>query len=200
MLRNSADIERRLLTELQNSNETAFGKLYTMYSPRLMGRLVNLVKSETIAADLLQETFVRLWNVRHTIDPDQSFRSYLFCIAENLVVDFFRKAARDIRLRNALFGKAVEEYVHVEEWICQKEQAALLQQAIEMLPAQRRQVFQLVKQECRSYAEVSQLLSISPSTISDHIVKATKFIRNILEGNRVALFLLSALTTLCWFF
>ncbi|HWJ27843.1 MAG TPA: sigma-70 family RNA polymerase sigma factor, partial [Flavisolibacter sp.] len=106
-------------------------------------------------------------------------------IAENLVYDFFRRAARDIRLRNELLKYSDEEYLHIEEQMNRKEHAALLQSVIDELPFQRRQVFQLVKQDQRSYAEVSRLLDISPSTISDHIVKATKFIRSKLSSHHI---------------
>ena len=193
MQNQSTHTEGEWLLRLQNGDEKAFAWIYHLYSPRLMGRLVVLVKSETIAADLLQETFVRLWKARAGIDPDGHFRAYLFCIAENLVVDFFRKAARDIGLRNELFKQAVESYQHVEEAVWHKEQQSLLQTAIEALPVQRRQVFQLVKQEQKTYAEVSRLLAISPSTISDHVVKATKFLRNKLESHHFLLLLF-------WFF
>lgn len=176
--------DKEWLLRLQKGDEKAFATIYGLYGERLFRRLMVLVKSKAIAADLLQETFVRVWKARGDIDPDKSFRSYIFCIAENLVYDFFRKAARDIRLRNELFEHAVDSCQHVEETVLQKEQRLLLHSAIEALPAQRRQVFQLVKQEQKTYKEVSQLLSISPSTISDHIVKATKFLRTKLSSHR----------------
>ena len=128
---------------------------------------------------------MRLWKARRELDTEKSFRSYIFCIAENLVYDFFRRAARDIRLRNELLKYSDEEYLHIEEQMNRKEHAALLQSVIDELPFQRRQVFQLVKQDQRSYAEVSRLLDISPSTISDHIVKATKFIRSKLSSHHI---------------
>ena len=182
--------EREWLLRLQNGDEAAFGAIYDLYSARLLARLVTLVKSEDTAADLLQETFVRLWKVRSTIDPDKSFRSFLFCITENAAVDFFRKAARDISQRNKLFKYAADDYWHVEEGVLKKEQQSLLQNAIDALPTQRRQVFQLVKQEHRTYAEVSKMLAISTSTISDHIVKATKFLRKKLESHYLTFLIL----------
>ena len=49
--------------------------------------------------------------------------------------------------------------------------------ANEELPNQRKQIYKLCKIEGKSYAEVGQQLGISPSTINDHIVKATKFLK-----------------------
>jgi len=62
-----------------------------------------------------------------------------------------------------------------------KERNQLIQEAIDALPPKRRQVFQLVKIEERSYEEVSHMLHVSISTVNDHIVKATKSIRENLE-------------------
>ena len=170
---------------LTGGSETAFEKLYSLYSNHLLGYLIRLVKSETFACELLQDTFVKIWHSRYNIDPNQSFRSYLFRIAENLVYDFFRKRARDIKLVAALTTNASNEYRHVEENMCSKENVRLLRHIIDDLPPKRRQVFQLIKLEERSYAEVSAILNISTYTINDHIVKAAKFIRKHLEHNHV---------------
>jgi len=177
--------DRDLVVLLTRSNEPAFVKLYSLYSERLLGYLVRLVKSETFACELLQDAFIKIWNNRNNIDPNQSFRSYLFRIAENLVYDFFRKAERDKKLQAALINSASSDYRHVEENITSKENIQLLRKIIDALPPKRRQVFQLIKIEERSYAEVSTLLNISTYTINDHIVKATKFVRERLEGHHV---------------
>ncbi len=175
--------ERELLLLLSQGNATAFEQLYRLYSARLLGNFIRLVKSEAMAAELLQSLFIKIWDNRCTIDPDKSFCSYLFRIAENLVHDYFRKAARDKKLQAILVSRATGQYLHVEERLYNKESAHALYDAIAALPSQRRRVFQLVKMEGRSYEEVSRLLNISTSTISDHIVKATKFIREKLGNN-----------------
>ena len=188
--------EKNLVTRLKESDQEAFEQLYRLYSGRLLGYLIKLVKSDLYAAELLQDTFIKLWDNRRNVDPDQSFRSYLFRIAENNVYDFFRKAARDKRLQEAIINSAGEIYKHVEEDLFTKQNEQLLQDAINLLPPKRRQVFQLIKIEERSYDEVSSLLNISASTINDHIVKATKYIRenlkqyHIVELSLVIFFLL----------
>ena len=61
------------------------------------------------------------------------------------------------------------------------EKLVALESTIQNIPPQRQQVFRLCKLEGKSYKEVSELLGISVSTISDHIVNATKFIRSNFE-------------------
>lgn len=173
--------EKYLITFLNKGDDASFEALYRLYSKRLFGYLIRLVKSESIAADLLQDAFIKIWNNRQNIDPEKSFRSYLFRITENLVYDFFRKAARDKKLQAAIIESYDDSYNHVEESFCVAEVDHKLKEVIKLLPAKRRQVFQLIKIEERSYEEVSELLHISVSTINDHVVKATKFVRKNLE-------------------
>ena len=179
--------EKELLLLLLNGNEQAFEKIYQLYSTRLYGNLLKLVKSEAEAQEILQDVFLKIWENRQSIDIEKSFRSYLFKIAENKVVDFFRKAARDKKRESRLILLATYKYLPVEDLLQSDERSVILQKAIDSLPPQRQQVFRLCKLEGKSYKQVSELLNISVSTISDHIVKATKSIRDYFENNEQAL-------------
>ena len=172
--------ERELLSLLKQGNEQAFEKIYKSYSSRLFGNVFKMVKSETTTQEILQDVFIKIWSNRASIDLDKSFRSYLFRIAENKVYDFFRKASRDKKIQAQLFATATEEYEHIETMIHKKENDLLLQKAIDSLSPQRQQVFRLIKLDNKSYEEVSRQLGISVSTISDHIVKANKAIREFI--------------------
>lgn len=183
----SSSDEKELLLLLLKGNEQAFEKIYQLYSTRLYGNLLKLVKSETEAQEILQDVFLKIWENRQRIDREKSFRSYLFKIAENKVYDFFRKVARDKKRAAQLIALATNEYVPVGELLQSDEKTAMLEKAIDALPPQRQQVFKLCKLEGKSYKEVSELLGISVSTISDHIVKATKSIRDYFENNDQAL-------------
>jgi RNA polymerase sigma-70 factor (family 1) len=184
-LLNGLQEETEILSDLQNGDESAFERIYKLYSPRLYGRLLKLVKSKAQAQEILQEVFLKLWEHRRSINLEKSFRSFLFKIAENKVYDFYRKAERDKKLGNQLVNLASKDYTQVEEFKTGEENLAILQRAIDDLPPQRQQVFRLCKLDGKSYKEVSELLSISVSTISDHIVKGTKSIREHFEKLKI---------------
>ena len=187
--------EKELLFRLKKDDEHAFKQLYQLYSGRIYGNLLKLLKKEEIAQELLQDVFLKIWMKRETIDPELSFRSYLFRIAENMVTDFFRKAAVDRKLRAHLISRATEEGLSADSMIHYKESDSMLNQAIRQLPPQRRQVFILCKIEGKSYKEVSRELGISTSTISDHIVKASHSIKKYfsLSGEITMLIFLAAI-------
>lgn len=185
-----------LLEQLINNDQQAFKQVYFLYSARLYGNILKLVKSEPVAQEILQDVFIKIWDHRHSIDPAKSFRSYLFRIAENMVCNFYRKASRDKVALRQLMSKSTEHYSHIEEDIFYKEETSFLSEAIGGLPPQRKQVFELCKMEGKSYDEVSRLLGISVSTISDHIVKANRFLREYYLKNSGAIAPL-LIVTLC---
>jgi RNA polymerase sigma-70 factor (family 1) len=187
--------EKEWLQRLRQDDQTAFTQLYHLYSGRLYGNLLKLVKSPEAAEELLQDIFILVWEKRHTIEIHTSFRSYLFRIGENKVYDFFRKLRLDKNMYAYIKATASAQYTHIEEGLLTQENARLLQAAVETLPPQRRQVFELCKIQGKSYQEASGLLGISVSTINDHIVKATRSIRQFMytHGEKTGALLLLAL-------
>lgn len=173
--------EKEILLRLIQGDEQAFEKIYRLYSNRLYGRLLKLLKSVPQTEEILQDVFLKVWEYRASIDPEKSFRAFLFKIAENKAYDFFRKAALHKAFETELIALSTSNYTMLEELMADEDKSVLLEKAINNLPPQRQQVFRLCKLERKSYTEVGQLLGISLSTVSDHIVKATKSIRTQLE-------------------
>jgi len=174
---NQNDNEAVLLLQLQESDVKAFECIYNMYSARLYGNLIKLVKSPVIAEELLQDVFQRVWEHRKNIDSTKCFRSYLFTIAKNLVCDYFNKASRQRLIDRYIHAQEEKQIIGEERRLEEKEYELILQNAVRQLPPQRKLVYTLCKLDGKSYDEVSKTLGISVSTISDHIVKATKSIK-----------------------
>lgn len=166
-----------LIDQLQQGNGSAFSALYDMYSKPLYRNLLRLVKDEDVAQELLQDLFMKIWEIRERIEPEKSFKSFLYKIAENLAYAHFRQIAKNERLIAKLIISSVEFVTNAEDTIIVKENHALLQRAISSLSPQAKQVYTLCKLEGKSYEEVSQQLGISHKTISGHIVKANKDVK-----------------------
>lgn len=169
--------EQALLLQLKNGDERAFEILYNSYKFRIAGNLFKLLKSEDQVKEVLQELFFKIWEVRTQIDPEKSFKSYLFRIAENMVHDYFRKVAKDKRLLAKMVASSSELYQHIEEDILGKEEAQKLQHAINLMPPQRKMVFTLCKLEGKSYKEVEEIMGINAKTISSHMLQANRFLK-----------------------
>ncbi|WP_316794358.1 RNA polymerase sigma factor [Pedobacter frigoris] len=185
--------EAELLGRLKLGEERAFEELYVIYSPLLYKKLLRLVKDEAIAQELLQDLFVRIWEKRSQIDAEKSFRAYLFRITQNLVTDFYRRVAFDKKMIE-VFVRESTEYVYAFEDELQDERRQILMKAMDTLSPKRKEIYMLIKLERKSYEEVGELLGISVSTISDHVVKATKTLKEYISKNDTALIALIAVT------
>jgi len=172
--------EAELVEKIASGDERAFEQLYRIYNPKVYYYLRKLTNDNDLAEELLQQVFMKVWEKRSMLNAQKLFMCYLYRMSENLVTDFYRKARRDKKAMEALLLVASELIAGPIETIISKEDDGLLQQAINKLPPQRMKIFVLCKFEGKSYEEVGALLGISTSTISDHIVKATKSIKTSL--------------------
>ncbi|WP_285008030.1 RNA polymerase sigma factor [Pedobacter faecalis] len=190
---NSNSDEKQLVLQLKAGSAQAFETLYHAYKLRIAGQLYKLLKSEELVEEMMQEFFLKIWDNRAKIDPDQSFRSYLFRVSENMVYDFFRKASRDSKFREQLKANYREFYTHVEEGMLLKEDNTRLSQAIALLPPQRREIFILCKIEGKSYKEVSEILGISTSTVNNQLLLANKFLKQTLNADTTVILIAAML-------
>lgn len=169
--------EPELVEKTASGDERAFEKLYKIYNPIIYYYLRKMTRDTDLAEELLQQVFVKIWEKRSKLEADKIFTCYLYRIADNLVSDYHRKVRRDKKAMETLLGVASEIIAGPVERMISKEEDGRLQEAIRKLPPQRMNIFILCKFDGKSYEEVSNLLGISTSTISDHIVKATKSIK-----------------------
>jgi len=177
--------ELELLALVRNGSKVAFEVIYQRYKSRVYWRIRSKIDDGVIAEELMQDVFIKVWEKRADIDLDKSFVAYLFCIAQSRVVDFCRRAKRDRQMMDNLQLIGTEISEHPMESSLSKNEGEFLLQAIENLPPQRKRIFVLCKLDGKSYEEVSAMIGVSTSTISDHIVKATKSLKNqLIDVNR----------------
>lgn len=185
--------ETDLLLKMKAGDQAAFEVLYHQYSLEIYRRLLMMVKVADLAEELTQDVFVKIWEKRSLIEPGNNFKFFLYRISKNMVIDFYRKAARDQKLQDQIITSSTEISNITEDAIIFKETNALFQKALDSLPPQQKQVYTLCKIQGLSYAEAGKRLGINTSTVSNHIVKATKTLKQILGEEQVLLLLFSAL-------
>ena len=84
-------IHSNTIEKLKRGSYEAFDTLYNMYADSLYGFALLHTKSVVQAEDIVQETFLKLWNMRASLSVEGSFKSMLFTIAKNHVIDVFRR-------------------------------------------------------------------------------------------------------------
>jgi len=176
------------LKQLKAGEIPAFECIYKLKSKEVYYFALGILKNTDTAEEILQETFIRLWEKRNTINPDHDISSFLFSIAHHLSIDKFRKDFRQ-QEKLKMIQELSESNNSTEDDIRLSDLNQALEKAIEKLPPKRKLVFTLSRMEGRDNDEISKKLNISKNTVENQIVEALKFIRKELRHFRYFFFL-----------
>jgi RNA polymerase sigma-70 factor (ECF subfamily) len=165
-----------IVTTIKGGSETAFTEVFYQYHSKLYSYFLKKTRSEDIANELAQISFIKLWNFKHTLSEDHSFDSQLFNIARTCLIDFIRR--QSVLNKNIT---SLQQQYNTSHLTTQPdssfETSHYFNLAIQALPPVRKKVFALSRIQGFSYREIAHQLSISVKTVEDHMAKAIKQIR-----------------------
>jgi RNA polymerase sigma-70 factor (family 1) len=174
--------ERKLIAQLRENDKQAYLALYNRYHRGVYAFIVRYVKINAVAEDLLQDVFLKLWEVRHRLNPELSFSSYLYRIARNRVFKMLKALANDEALRHQVLNSMQQSVLEVEDRVQWKKYSQLLNLAINTLPPQRQKVFKLCREQGKTYEQVAEELHISRHTVKEHMMLAIRDIKNYVSS------------------
>ena len=169
--------DKALLIRLSEGDETAFVKIYNQYRHKTYTYAYQLSKSADTADEIVQEVFIRIWQKRAQINTDLSFNAYLRKITLNHVLNHLKKVARQKSLQEEVFQLIGISNSHTEDQLQEKELRKVYTDAIARLPAQKKLIYQMSRTEELSHEEIAVKLDISKNTVKNHMVEASRFIR-----------------------
>lgn len=172
--------EKILVAEVSRNNEKAFRKLYDIYRLPIYAYSFGLLKSTANANEIVQDVFLKVWLNREQLDPELSFKSYIFTIARNTSFNFLQKAVNDRKLREEIFYKSQKWHDPIETSIKEEEFEKIRNKAIDVLPPKRKRIFKMSREEEKSYEEISVELGISISTVKNQMSKSLTTLRTYL--------------------
>jgi RNA polymerase sigma-70 factor, ECF subfamily len=167
---------------LRQGDPEALDRLLAVYWHPLVSYAVHLTRGSTDAAeDLVQEAFVRLWE-RHASFREGSLPApVLYTIVRNLCSNHCRtRRTRGLILRSVRFPTATTHTPADEYDGHQLEES--IRDAIDALPARRREVFILARFHGLSYAEIAELMSLTPQTVANQMSSAISALRATLHA------------------
>jgi len=166
--------------KLKASDTNSFKAIVRYFHSGIFNFLSFKTNDRTAAEDLLQETFIKLWETRQRLDESQSVKSYLFTIANNLALNHIRHQKIVVSfMERASIDKVAAESPY--EQLTHKELEECVQQAIETMSDKVRIVFLMCKVEGLSYKEIAERLHLSVATVESHMVKGLRMVREALD-------------------
>lgn len=169
----------RTLAALRRGDHQAYHDIYYTYKESIEYFLLKLLRSEDQAAELTQNIFVNLWDRRETLDPTKSIKSFLFSVAKNSALNYFKHLrVHDRYIHHELYNEGLD-YDSNDEMVA-RETSYLVEIAVSRMPAKRRKVFELSRYENLSNDEIARRLNMNKLTVASHLAQAMKEIREIL--------------------
>jgi RNA polymerase sigma-70 factor (ECF subfamily) len=179
------------MARLAAGHGAALNNLMERHAERLFHYLVRALQNEEDAADLAQETFVRVYQNRTKFDTLQKFSTWLYAIAGNLVRDRYRWRKRHPQLSldaaNEATGNDLGESLpdpapSASETAQGNERAEAVRLAVAALPEQLRVPLILAEYEAKSHAEIGQILQCSAKAVEVRIYRARQELRGRLAS------------------
>lgn len=172
------DIE--LFQIFKSGQNEAFEELYTRHWTGLMKEAQRLIGSKAAAKDIVQDTFVSLFQKAAFIEIKYSLKAYLFQTLRFKIINRRRNNHIHDSCHYEIYRRAKCD-IHIASELETKELSINLHSAIAGLPKKCRQVFLLSREGDFSHKNISRQLNISTSTVEKHIGKALKILREKLH-------------------
>lgn len=169
----------KYLKELKKGSYIAFNEIYDLYADSLYGFVLLHTKSPSIAEDIVQDTFLKIWKIRENLKEEGSFKSLLFTIANHLIIDAFR-----LQINKPIFEDYIRHYENegfaenlLEERISYDDFIEKLAHAKRQLTKGQLTIFEMSKEKGLSIPEIATLLNISKQTVKNQLTMSLKILR-----------------------
>lgn len=168
---------RELADALHQGDRDAFGQVFNAYYERLCNYANTFLNNMDEAEEMVQGTFLTLWEKREVIEIHTSVKSYLYQAVHNNSLNRIKHE----KVRRTHAGRMLVTQHDAagpgDEKLIADELETKINEAVRSLPDQCRRVFQLSRFENLSYHEIAEQLDISVKTIENHMGKALRTMR-----------------------
>lgn len=172
--------EASLLRRLALDDTRAMMEITDQLQAPLVSYLYRLVDDRDVAMDIAQETLIRLWEGRRRTLPN-SLAPYLYRVARNLAFNHLKARRTRLRLLKVRSAESGRRQATPEEELESASISRRVQRAIQLLPERRREVFVLGYLRGLTYAEIGEVMDISPKTVQNQMAAALAQLREALR-------------------
>jgi RNA polymerase sigma-70 factor (ECF subfamily) len=166
---------------LLNADAASYAELFDATYDALHRYAMFITNDSASASDILQDVFLKLWQVRHTIDPDRSLKALMYQMVRNYSLNHERQKKRHATEAIVADSPTVGFDNLNDERLDAERLEQKLREWIEEMPSRRREAFMLSRFEGLSHEEIAALMNLAPKTVNNHIVLALQHIRSKLD-------------------
>lgn len=174
--------KEELKQQFMKGSKAAFDLIYASYSKGMYSICLRYTKNQDEAADILQESFIKVYEKRTLFNPQYEIGPWIKRIVINEAINHFRVNKRfDLKDDETVF-EAVDEQIEVEDVSKIKD---VLMEILRELPEGYRTVFNMYVIDNLTHQEIAEYLGVSVNTSKTQLLKARKLIRQKLEEKNI---------------
>ncbi|MBO9632769.1 MAG: sigma-70 family RNA polymerase sigma factor [Chitinophagaceae bacterium] len=186
-----------LFSLIADGDEAAFEQLYNLYLPELYPVVFNIVRSELLVKDIIQEVFLYLWMDREKLNGVDQPRHWIFKITYNRAYSWLKKQITRQRAALELQSEQQDQQENTtEEALSFSEATKLVQEAINSLPAKSQQIYRLSRETGLKPAAIAQQLGMDVQVVKNSLYRSGKTLKIYLEGKGIIIPIALLLTRL----
>lgn len=168
-----------LLERLKQGNIACFKELYRKYSGKIYHFIMHLSSGNTyLAEEIVQNVFIKIWEIHSNINTDGSFDALLYTISRNMFLNETKRLLQEKIYRDSINIFENESQSVVENEIEYHFMIEQINKLIAKLPKKRRKVYMLSRINRLSNRQIAQKLGVTENTVESQLNKANHFIRN----------------------
>ncbi|MFO0941166.1 MAG: sigma-70 family RNA polymerase sigma factor [Pirellulales bacterium] len=188
------DPDVQLMLRVREDDAEAYQALLVTYQPRLQRVLQCSVGSVTLAEDLVQDVFLRVWRARKTYQPTAKFSTWIFHIASNVANNAVRDRSRKREVQVGGESKTASSgSIQLDQMamastgmmpvrkLDKVERAEMVQVAVEALSERQRTALLLNKFENLSYQEIADTMGLSVQAVKSLLSRARVNLKTLLQ-------------------
>jgi RNA polymerase sigma-70 factor (family 1) len=186
--------ETELISLVANGDRGAFTRLYTTYLNNIYKYIFSICYSKEVSEEIVQQLFVKIWENRANLTGVIAIKPYLYRSAKNLLLNHIKKEQVETRVLDVVELNTQHETNNTYNELVYGEYYQLAQNAINLLPEKRRQIFKLRLNDDLSLDEIALKLSISKSVVKKQLYTGMDFVRKYLFKHGEIIVLLAYLS------
>jgi len=172
--------EPEIIEKINAGDTKIFEALFREYYYNLCRFTAALIKSSSVAEDIVQEVFVKVWENRAKLSPVGSLKTYLYRASKNRALNYLKHLEIVNNWAEVSCEKISTKSSDPENEFLKKELFSSINDAVKKLPEKCRTIFILQRKEGLTYKEISEVLNISVNTVETQMGRALKKLRKIM--------------------
>lgn len=174
------------ILQLSNDDRNSFKSIFHEYYQPLWHLSQYYLEDKDEAKEVVQDAFIKLWEIRHALNPNSNLRNFLFTLVKNNCLNNLKRKQIllkhhekirwiEMRYQYESLARMGDDYLEINEL---KDKIDV---AIQQLPEHCRIIFEMSRFEDLKNREIAEKLNVTQKTVEAHLTKALKILRKELK-------------------